>query len=740
MAQKDDIISYKGIRTHNLKGIDLCLQAHSFIGVSGPSGSGKTSLAYATVHAISQEEWGKINNDSQGVYKSYEIDSYEHIKPTIALRQDNKNVNPRSLLASFLHVDREFRLLFSIISGGSPSLFTINNPGNACPHCEGLGLVRQIDPKALVDESRSLVDRPFSLLSRPQDQALLLKYAEMNGIPCDIPFGQLAPDQQHKLLYGRSDTKYQVRYKLGGKMRTHSFFYVGYLDQVQALEKDQKHISSAKKLESVQSLLLCPHCLGKRFSEKVLSYHYRGLSLGDLYMLELDELAEFLDESLRSDPAPEVSRLLQRIQEVVLRLVRSDLGYLSLNRSIPTLSGGELQRVQLTRIISAKLSDILYIVDEPSASLHVSEYDSVLHDLKELQKRGNTILMVEHNPYFLQQVDQAIYLGPGAGAYGGELVETLPSYEVGQRFETRTCTGYISYQHISANNLKDVSVDIPVERITGIYGVSGSGKTTLSRQIASLGEQTEYISQKVLRGSKASTIASYSEISAELRQIYEESNSLPYTLSLSTPSCQCERCGGKGLIRYSLDFSATVVDVICEDCSGRRYNEPTLALKYSGLSLPDLLTRPVHYLLELGIFQAHTKVQAVLERLVTLGLGYLSLSRTTDTLSGGESQRLKLIKALNKKVKGKTFIFDEPLKGLGGTDAVRLMSLFRSLTDQGATIILVEHSVLGLSGVDYVLELGPGKGKHGGQVLFAGDIETFRRSDHWKAYQDKGAL
>ena len=740
MAQKENIISYLGIRTHNLKGIDLLLEEHSFVGVSGPSGSGQTSLAYGTVYAIAQEEWGKINNQNQVVYKDYEIENYEHIKPTIALKQDNQNVNPRSLLASFLHVDREFRLLYSIVSEMSPSLFTINNPGNSCPYCEGLGLVRQIDPKALIDETRTLLERPFVLLSRPHDQALLLKYAEISGIPCNIPFSKLTSAQQYQLLYGQSDQKYQVRYKLGGKMRTHSFYYVGYLDQVQSLERDQTHISSAKKLESVQILLPCSHCQGKRFSEKVLSYRYRGFSIGDLYALELDELSEFLAKALLSETAPELCRLLQRIQEVIQRLVKSDLGYLSLNRSIPTLSGGELQRVQLARIISAKLSDILYIVDEPSASLHVSEYDSVLQDLKELQKRGNTILMVEHNPYFLAQTDRTIYLGPGAGAYGGELVDTLPNYSCEVEFGLRACNSYTTYSHISANNLIDVSIDIPEGRITGIYGVSGSGKTTLSRQLSRLREKAEYVSQKVLRGTKASTIASYSEVSTELRQIYAKNNALSHPLSLSTPECQCQRCGGKGVVRYSLDFSATIVDVICEDCSGMRYNEETLSLEYQGLNFRDLLTIPVHQLIELGIFQDHPKVQAVLERIVSLGLGYLSLSRTTDTLSGGESQRLKLIKALNKKLKGKTFIFDEPLKGLGRADAVSLMCLFRKISDQGATIILVEHSVLGLSGVDYVLELGPGKGKHGGKILFAGDIVAFRNSSHWEKYRAKGAV
>lgn len=739
MAPKDDIISYRGIRTHNLKGIDLDIQAHSFVGISGPSGSGKTSLAYNTVYAISLDEWGKISSEAQSVYHNYDLESYEHIKPTIALRQDNRNVNPRSLLASFLHVDREFRLLFSIVSGESPSLFTINNPGNACPRCEGLGVVHQVDPQKIIDESRTLAEQPFRLLTRPQDQALLLKYAEICSIPIDVPFKDLAPEKRKLLLYGQSDRKLQVRYKLSGKVRTHSFYYVGYLDLIQSLEQDLNHISSAKRLDSVQHQIICPLCQGKRFSERVLNYRYRETSIGDLYALELSDLSVFLRNALTGETSPELVRLLLRIQEIIDRLVHSDLGYLTLNRSIPTLSGGELQRVQLIRIISAKLSDMLYIVDEPSASLHVSEYDAVLQDLKELQLRGNTILMVEHNPYFLGQADRAIYLGPGAGSYGGELVNTLPETAQLQGFEPRPCSAYTSYTHISENNLVDISVDIPVGRITGIYGVSGSGKTTLAKQIALRGEHTEYISQKVLRGSKSSTVGSYSEVSVDLRKIYAASNSLSHSLTLSSPQCQCPRCGGRGVIRYSLDFSATIVDVVCEDCSGMRYNKETLALTYRGLSYGDLISKSILQLLELGIFDDQPRVIEKLNRLVSLGLGYLSLSRTTDTLSGGESQRLKLIKALNKKMKGKTFVFDEPLKGLGASDAASLMNLFHSISDQGATIIMIEHSVLGLSSLDYIIELGPGKGKHGGKVLFAGDIMTFKGSDLWQKYEAKGA-
>ena len=733
-------IDFKGIRTNNLKGGDLSLEEHCFIGITGPSGSGKTSLAYGTVYAISLDEWSRISNQPLGAYQNYRVDSYHNIKPTVALKQDNRNVNPRSILATFLHLDRYIRLLYSIVSGLSPSRFSINNPSNTCSTCLGLGSVSVLDEQLLIDWDKSIEDRPFLLLKKAQELAVLDKFAESNKISRSIPLEKLSKQQQNILLYGKSKEKFSVRYKQNGKYRVHSFHYIGYLDLLASLQADITHISSFKKVAHVQKQEVCSACGGTRFSDYVASFKYRSHSIGELYAMELSNLSTFLIDSLERETSPQLCKLLADIKLVVDKLIDSNLGYLTLNRSIPTLSGGELQRVQLVGITISNLSDVLYIVDEPSSSLHVLEYDAILADLKELRDKGNTILMVEHNPYFLSQTDRNIMIGPSSGSRGGQIMDYTGPTKVEALFELKVCSEFTEYSNMTANNLKDISVHIPKACFTGIYGISGSGKTTLSKCIRQLDPRVEYISQNVLRGSKTSSVGSYSGILSELRNLYSKNNNLDYSLSITDPACQCPKCSGRGVLRYTLDFSSTIIEVVCEDCLGQRYNEEVLALMYGGQTFADVLSMPIDDLIGQSLFGEHKKISELLCKLSDLGLGHLSLSRTTDTLSGGESQRLKAIKAISKKLKGKTFIFDEPLKGLGVSDAIKILVLFKKMTTKGATIIMVEHSVIGLQAVDYVIEMGPGKGRLGGQVLFEGEIELFRESSHWKKYQKMGAV
>lgn len=729
-------ISYKKIETNNLKGFDLDIPEKHFIAVSGPSGSGKTSLAYGTVYAISQQEWARLDNHPIGAYQHYKVESYHNIKPAIALKQDNRNVNPRSILATFLHLDKYFRLLYAIVFGVSPSRFSLNSPSNFCPSCTGLGYENVVDNSDLVDRDKSILAKPFILLKKPVEQSLLEKYASVNGIPLDVPFRSLRKEHQSLLLYGKSSEKYPIRYKHNGKYRTHSFYYVGYFDMVSSLQSDTTHISSSKKLEAVFKQEVCRTCDGKKFSEDVQLYKYRGCSIGELYDVEISELSQFIAQSLLEETKTEVIKLLETISLVLNKICTSNLGYLSLNRSVPSLSGGEIQRLQLLNIVTSNLNDLIYIVDEPSASLHVSEYESILSDLIELRDRGNTLLMIEHNPYFLSQADTQIYIGPHSGKNGGFLIETPPNAHKLEKLETIYSSKYLSYKNISDNNLKNISVDIPVGSITGIYGLSGSGKTTLSRYIENNTPKAVYLTQKVLRGSKASSIGTYSEILPDIKSLYTSSNGIDYSLSLTDPACQCSKCSGRGLIKYSLDFSATIIEVVCEDCQGMRYNSDVLSLEYNQHKFSRILVEPIERLLEIGVFEGNDKIIQKLKQLVLLGLGHLSLERTTDTLSGGESQRLKVIKVLSKKLKDRIFILDEPLKGLGADDAMRLLRLFKGMAKDGATIIMVEHSTTGFLATDYIIELGPGKGKYGGELLFQGTIEDFQNTPNWERYKD----
>ena len=416
----------------------------------------------------------------------------------------------------------------------------------------------------------------------------------------------------------------------------------------------------------------------------------------------------------------------------------AQLGYLHLNRSIPTLSGGELQRIRLLNILTSQISDMMYIVDEPSAQLHVSEYDALLMDLRRLTEQGNTVIMIEHNRYFLNKTDQCLFVGPGSGSNGGKLFHSLPKTCPMLPGDSRTIGQMMSFHSLIANNVENLDVEIPIGRITGLYGPSGSGKSTLAKCIEKCYDKTVYVNQNPIRGSVASTIATYSEVYDDIRNIYARYYHKDTDwFSYSGEHGACQACGGKGFMKYQLDFGKTEVELVCEECGGRRFNQVALSYLYKGRSIYDVLNMTIDNLLASGLFDGCTSITDRLKCLQQLGLGYLTLFRTTDTLSGGEAQRLKLAKYVGKRQKDKLFIFDEPLRGLDSQSVANILSVFREITNSGGTVLMIEHNVAGFSCCDYILEMGPGKGRDGGKIVFSGTIDSFRRSDRYQQYEEK---
>lgn len=736
-----DTINYKNITTNNLKHIDIEIPKGCFWGIAGPSGAGKSSLAYGTIYAVSQYEWEKVTEVPGGTYVNFRVESYQNVIPAIALKQENYNLNPRSTIATFLRIDKDFRLLFAAANGVSPARFSFNNPRNACPYCEGLGVEQQLDTSSLVAMDKSILEKPFKTWTKGYYQPLLEKFAASRNIPLNQPLSALSPAQLEQLFYAESEEKFAVSYRANGRAQRRQFRYVGFLRELEGLKQDKTHISSAQRLAGYGSQqTLCSHCHGRRFSPEVEQLKYHGKSLGELYMMEMDALMAFIEEAQRQESLPQQQRLLGHIRQILHGVVEGNLEYLHLNRSIPSLSGGELQRIRLINILDSQINGVLYVIDEPSAKLHVSEYDAILSHLYRLKQAGNTLMMIEHNPYFLRHTDKIIYVGPHSGERGGEL-SSVPFSETQRAcssvYEARPCASFLTLGPITEHNLTDVTVHIPQQCVTGIYGPSGSGKSTLAKNIQRLYPDTEYIDQKTLRGSKASTIATFSGLMDAIRNLFAAANRVSADhFSFKTPQGQCPECAGKGSVTYELDFGKTKVELICDRCHGKRYNEATLAYTYRGLSIYEVLTLTIDHLLEVSFFE-DPAIQRQLELLQALGLGYLTLFRTTDTLSGGEAQRLKLIKFIGKRMTGKLFLFDEPLCGLSGPDVDHILSIFRTMTEQGATVVFIEHNVMGLAACDYVVEMGPGKGKYGGQVIFQDTITRFQQSDRWKIYDDK---
>lgn len=731
---KENIISYLGVRTNNLKNINIEIPKGSFWSIAGPSGSGKSSLAYGTIFAISQFEWDKISNNNSNSTPNFIVDKYKNIVPAVALKQENYNLNPRSTIATFLKIDKDFRLLFASANKVSPSLFSFNNPSNACPFCEGLGVVYSLSSEQMIDFSKPIIDEPFLPWKKNYKQKILEKFAEANNISLYKKLEELKKEELNLLLYGKSQNKYKISYTASGKKRTREFIYVGLMTEMETLHEDRKHISNHKKVLDYSTMNTCPHCKGSRFSEKILEYKYNKKNIGDLYLSELSELIMFIDDSLAKEEEIDMKRLLLNIKEITSVITASNLGYLNLNRGIPSLSGGELQRIRLVNILNSQISGMLYIVDEPSSRLHVSEYNSILESLEKLKKNQNSILVIEHNPYFLKRTEKIIYLGPGSGDQGGEIV-SRESKAIPLDYNPRKSKDFLEFRNIIKNNIQNLSVKIPLNSITGIYGPSGSGKSTLAKYISENYKNSEFVNQKPIRGSIVSTIASYSGVFDDIRNIFREISGKPSSyFSFMNEEGQCPSCNGKGLIKYGLDFGKTEIEIVCEECQGKRFSNSILEFKYRNFSIYDILVLTIDALIKKELFIINPSLHEKLILLQKLGLGYLNLFRTTDSLSGGEAQRLKLTKFIGKRLKSKLFIFDEPLSGLSQLDAYNILQVFNELVTAGATVIFIDHNILGIEFLDYLIEMGPGKGKFGGKLTFFGEISKFKATENYKLY------
>lgn len=746
MEKKESFIEYNGINTNNLKNIDVKIKKNTLISIAGPSGSGKSSLAYGTIYNISKFEEAKLKNDDS-LEKTYRIKSYKNIVPAVDLKQVNLNNNPRSTIATFLNLDSEFKKIYGRKNKVSPAIFTFNMPNSACKTCNGLGYILSVDEDKIIDENKSIKEGAFIPWNKSimgYEEKLLIKFAEDNMIPLNKKISELTQKQKELLLFcEKSEKKYRISYKAYGKPRNKEFYYKGIMTQQEEL-KSSNRASGLQKIRKYIDKKECPSCKGQRFNKNVLSYKFLGKSLGEIYNMEISKLYEFLKIENKIDTLDEdISFILVILKEII----DSNLGYLNLNRSIPSLSGGELQRIRLVNILSSEISNMLYVIDEPSAKLHVTEYENLYESLNKIKNRDNTLLLVEHNPYFLDKSDEVIYIGPKAGKNGGEKItrekyisKEIVNLEDEIYFQFRNETKkIIEIKNITKNNLNDVTVRLPLNSIIGIYGVSGSGKSTLCRELTKRLPNSLYIDQKPIRGSSISTIGSYSgtlfkDIRDEIAQKLKISN--PNVFNFNLEEGKCKVCDGKGKIKFTYDYGKEI-EVLCPKCRGKRYSEIILKDKryqYKRKNIYDILNLSIEELITEKMFESK-KINDKLNLLNQLGLGHLNLFRTTDTLSGGESQRVKLSDALGKKVKDKILFFDEPLSGLSFKDSINILKIFKLLASKGATIIFIEHNVLGIKACDSIIEIGPGKGKNGGKIIFQDSLDKFIGSKNYEKYK-----
>lgn len=753
VEKKGNIINYEGIKTNNLKNIDIGIRKNIIIGIAGPSGSGKSSLAYDTIYNISEFEESKLKRDLNGIQK-FNVKNYNNIIPAIEVKQINNNTNPRSTIATFLALDNEFKKIFSKINKVSPNLFTFNNSLNACKQCQGLGYIYKLEYEKIINEEKTIKEGaiiPWHNSPLGYEEKLLIKFAEDNDISITTKIRDLSEKEKELIFYGTSKIKYKISYKAYGKVRNKSFNYQGILNESNNYLENINQASSKQKIDKYTSLCECPHCNGKRFDESILQYKVFERSIGDFYTTEIKELYQFLKEKLLNKEELRIVNELETIVRILKKMIEANLEYLNLNRSIPSLSGGEFQRLRLINIINSQISNMMYIIDEPSSKLHITEYEGLYKNLLEIKNRGNTIIYVEHNPYFLRRADEIIFIGPGAGEKGGKITKKIINLKENEnelklytgklkfpKFKLNNIKNFFEIKNINTNNIIDMSIKIPKNCVTGIYGVSGSGKSSLVKFLNDKIEKSEYLTQKPLRGSINSTIGSYSgslflDIREELGNKYGIASE---NLNFNSEVGRCPKCEGKGKIKFLYDYGKEI-DIICDECDGKRYSKEILDKRLvHGENIYQILNTSIDSLLEKKYFTSK-KIIEKLKLLQKLGLGHLNLFRTTNTLSGGEAQRVKLSDILGKKIKDKVLFFDEPLSGLSSKDCIAILNIFRELAEKGATIIFIEHNIIGIDACDYIIELGPGKGKNGGKIIFSNTIEKFKNSENYKKYTIK---
>ncbi len=720
-------ITYKGITTNNVKNIDITIKAGEVVFFGGPSGSGKSSIAVDTIFKISEDELSRLLNTHDSVSR-YEVLDYENILPAVCLQQENYNRNPRSTIATYFGLDTYFKQLFSIKNGVSQSFFQFNSLGSACEACKGTGSTIAPDVLAIVDFSERIKNMPFRTWRasrREYYQRSLEIFCNEHHIDIESRFNSLPNAQQDFLLYGQSSEKYKIAFLSNGRKHTKTAKYCGpALEIAEEIRLDK--LPAYKKKYSGE--ISCSACHGMRFSGKSLAFALYGKNIGELYQLEIDQLLAWIKSIKQAWRNITIeSRLFRHIEFFLESLVRLNLGYLNLNRSIPSLSGGELQRFRLAKSVNSQFTNFIYVLDEPTSGLHPSEWDQIAKVIVELKRKKNTILLIEHNEFLRGAADKTIWLGPGGGSSGGRIVTDRSAHDaaitISPKFIKSTST--LAIRSSSSNNIENLCCDIPLGSVVGICGLSGSGKTSLMRSILPRYlDDTQYFSQTPIRGNAYSISATALGVFDEVLKLYSIETRTPREnfFYASRGKGQCEACCGKGVVEETSTYIPE--PLLCPACGGRRFSDAALKRRWRELNIHEFLSMSIDDI-RAFIPDKYHSLKDSLTLASNVGLGYLTLFQGTSTLSGGEAQRVKFsARMLNSKRK-QVFLLDEPFRGLDKRNIQNIIRVLYSLAETGSSIFISEHNPFALRYCSYLLELGPGSGIYGGKVTYLGETAKF---------------
>ncbi|QIB68887.1 excinuclease ABC subunit UvrA [Aminipila butyrica] len=727
----DKYIQVLGARERNLKNIDVRIPKKEITVFTGVSGSGKSSLVFAIIAAESQrqlnETYTSFIRHRMPHYGKPDVDTIENLSVAFIINQKRLGGNARSTVGTITDIYAVLRLLFSRIGQpfvGHADVFSFNNPAGMCDHCEGLGKIETIDIEKLLDKNKSLHEGAIRFPTFEPGGWRLTRYIHSGFFDNDKKIRDYSENELEQLLYTDG-----IKVKNPAPEWHKTSLYEGVIPRIERsfLRKEEgEKVRYKKDLERFVSKQNCPHCQGTRLNDKVRSCKVNGKTIAECAAMQISELLTFI----QSIHAPIAGTIVSELADRLQHMVSIGLGYLNLSRETDTLSGGESQRIKMVGQLGSSLTDLTYIFDEPSMGLHPHDISKINELMKLLRDKGNTVLIVEHDPDMIQIADHIIDMGPGAGTQGGEVVYqgnlaglktagTLTGQYLSHRpklkLDTRVPNSWISIENATMNNLKNLSVDIPKGVLTVVTGVAGSGKSTLINGVLpQLYPEMVLIDQKGLQGSKRSNIATFTGIFDIIRKLFAKSNGVRESLFSFNSQGACPVCKGLGITYTDLAFMDTIVTT-CEECHGNRYTEQVLAYRLRGKTIADILRLTVSEALE---FFQEEPIVSVLKRLSEVGISYASLGQPLNTLSGGELQRIKLASEL--EYGGQMYVLDEPSTGLHMADIEQLIDVMNRLVDQHATLIVIEHNLDIICQADWMIDMGPYGGQNGGQVMFAG--------------------
>lgn len=731
-------IIVENAHTNNLKNVSINIPKHKIVVFSGVSGSGKSSLLFDTIYTEAQrqliETFSSFARARLPKLSRPDVDEIKNLSTPIVIDQKKMGSNLRSTIGTATELATYIRLLYSRIGQpfiNQPSFaFSFNHPEGMCQCCHGLGKVVHIDEDSFLDREKSLREGAILHPFYKKNSYMLKELIQYGIFDNDKPLREWSKEELHKLLYSEPIELSKEQTGL-----TYRRFHEGIITKIErsVMEKgnDEKEEDEQNERERFLVYKTCPECHGTRINKRARSVKINGIGIDEAFRMELSELLEFMRNV--NDPQGISVPLIRKIVYVLEQLVRIGVPYLTLERPVSTLSGGESQRVKMARQLDCNLTDLLYVLDEPSVGLHPRDTERLIALFNELRDKGNSVFVVEHDPDIIRCAEWVVDMGPKAGSLGGSVIyngtpegllsaEGLTAEQLRKRLgsdsfrPTRQWSDYYLIEDACENNLKNITVRIPKGVLTVVTGVSGCGKSSLIHGcFVPQHPEACVINQEPVGRTTRGNIVSYMGVFNHIRKLFSETTGQEQSLFSFNAAGACPKCEGRGFLSFEMSF-LDAVRTKCDDCNGKRYNSRAQSYKYKGKDISEVLDLTVNQ-----AFDFFGDVPSILKHITLLqdvGLGYLTLGQSLSSLSGGESQRLKIATVLKKT--GGLYVMDEPTTGLHMNDIENFFSIIDRLVNSGNTVIIIEHNPDIIRRADWMIDLGPEGGSKGGYLLFEG--------------------